>query len=129
MFKDIFGDFIQEKGLSLYKVSKETKIPKSIIYEWASGEREPVSEYIKILADYLNCSVDYLLGRTNVVSVNNIVELKEETPEENELLRIFRNASTKDRVMLMSYAYKIEDRNNLDIPELDLKAAKNDEVE
>lgn len=126
MFKDIFSNFIQEKGLSLYKVSKETKIPKSIVYEWASGEREPISEYVKILADYLDCSVDYLLGRTKVVSVNNVVELKEETPEETELLRIFRDASIKDRVMLMNYAYNIENKNTLVIPELELKAAKND---
>ncbi len=65
MFKDIFSKLVQDKDLSLYKVSKETSIPKSIIYEWASGKREPVSEYLIKLADYLDCSVDYLLGRTD----------------------------------------------------------------
>ncbi len=70
MFKDIFSKLVQDKDLSLYKVSKETNIPKSIIYEWASGKREPVSEYLIKLADYLDCSVDYLLGRTNNPEIN-----------------------------------------------------------
>ncbi len=70
MFKDIFSDYIQSRGISLYKVSKDTKIPKSIVYEWASGEREPVSEYLTTLADYLDCSVDYLLGRTDNPDIN-----------------------------------------------------------
>lgn len=65
MFKDTFSNLLQSKNLSPYKVSKDTKIPKSIVYEWASGEREPISEYLIILADYLNVSIDYLLGRTN----------------------------------------------------------------
>ncbi len=63
MFKDVFNGIIEQKNLSLYKVAKDTKIPKTIIYDWAAGAREPVSEYIVILADYLECSVDFLLER------------------------------------------------------------------
>lgn len=63
MFKDIFNEIIRQKNISLYKVAKDTKIPKTIIYDWASGAREPVSEYILVLADYLGCSVDFLLDR------------------------------------------------------------------
>ena len=70
MFKDVFGGFIQSRGISLYKIAKDTHIPKSIIYEWASGEREPASEYLIALADYLDVSVDYLLGRTEKPEVN-----------------------------------------------------------
>ena len=76
MFYQIFNQLVQDKGLFLYKISKETNIPKSIVYEWASGKREPVSEYIIILADYLDISIDYLLGRTekqsNTYYSNNI---------------------------------------------------------
>lgn len=68
--KEKFNELLKSKGLSLYRVAKDTGIPKSIIYEWASGEREPVSEYLVPLADYLDCSVDYLLGRTDKPEVN-----------------------------------------------------------
>ena len=71
MFKDIFVDILQERGLSAYRVSKDTGIPKAIVYEWVSGIREPAQpdHWIK-LADYLDCSVDYLLGRTDKPEVN-----------------------------------------------------------
>ena len=63
MFKDVFNEIIKQKNLSLYKVAKDTNIPKTIVYDWAAGVREPVSEYVVVLADYLECSVDVLLGR------------------------------------------------------------------
>ncbi|OUP68063.1 hypothetical protein B5F10_14740 [Anaerotruncus colihominis] len=70
MMKDIFVEILHKKGLSLYRVAKDTGIPKSIVYEWASGDREPVSEHLLTLANYLDCSVDYLLGRTDNPEVN-----------------------------------------------------------
>lgn len=69
MFKDVFNDIIKQKNLSLYKVAKDTKIPKTIVYDWAAGARQPVSEYIVTLADYLECSVDFLLGRDNQTEI------------------------------------------------------------
>lgn len=70
MMKENFGEILQNRQLSLYRVAKDTGIPKSIVYEWASGEREPVSEHLLVLADYLDCSIDYLLGRTDKPEVN-----------------------------------------------------------
>lgn len=71
MFNENFSKLLQKKGLSVYKLAKETSIPKSTLYEWVSGERKPVSEYLVILADYLNCSVDFLLGRTDNPKINH----------------------------------------------------------
>ena len=70
MFKDVFVDCLQKRGLSAYRIAKDTGIPQAIVYEWAAGKREPVSEYLTTLADYLDCSVDYLLGRTDNPEVN-----------------------------------------------------------
>jgi len=71
LFKDIFVAILQVRGLTAYRVAKDTKIPQTIVYEWASGKREPAQlEHLKKLADYLDCSVDYLLGRTDEPEVN-----------------------------------------------------------
>ncbi len=70
MFKDIFSKLLQTRNLSPYKVSKETNIPKSIIYEWSAGKREPISEYLVPLADYFDVSIDYLVGRTDNPQIN-----------------------------------------------------------
>ena len=65
MMKDTFGEILQKRGLSLYRVAKDTGIPKSVVYEWASGEREPISKYLLTLADYFDVSLDYLVGRSD----------------------------------------------------------------
>jgi len=71
LFKDIFVAILQVRGLTAYRVAKDTGIPLAIVYEWASGKREPAKlDYLKKLADYLDCSVDYLLGRTEEPEVN-----------------------------------------------------------
>ena len=70
MFKDILNKKLEANDLSVYQVAKETNIPKSTLYEWSSGEREPFSGYLVPLADYLGCSVDYLLGTTDNPNIN-----------------------------------------------------------
>lgn len=75
LFKDVFNSIINEKNISLYKVIKDTGIPKTIVYDWAAGKREPVSEYVLILADYLGCSVDFLLDRDNQEEIVNVLRV------------------------------------------------------
>jgi len=70
MFKENYNKLIQKKQITTYKVMKDTGIPKSVIYYWVTGERKPASEHLTKLADYLDCSTDYLLGRTDNPEVN-----------------------------------------------------------
>ena len=42
------------------------------------GEKDILSKNLAKIADYLNCSVDYLLGRTDIVEVNNTKKLLKE---------------------------------------------------
>ena len=56
---------IEERGITPYRVSKETGVSNSVFTEW---KRKPTSKIysgtLVAIADYLGCSVDYLLGRT-----------------------------------------------------------------
>ena len=70
MFKDVFMHILQSKNITAYKLSKDTGITQGMISYWKSGERLPSAENLIILADYLNCSVDYLLGRTDNPEIN-----------------------------------------------------------
>jgi len=71
LFRDVFVDFLQKRGLSAYRVAKDTGIPQAMVYEWTSGRREPAQlDHLTQLADYLDCSVDYLLGRTDKPEIN-----------------------------------------------------------
>ena len=62
------------KGSSVSKMLEVCNIRKSLIYDLEKRNAYPSIEVIGQIADYLNCSVDYLLGRTDnpTVSGNNI---------------------------------------------------------
>lgn len=62
----IILDIIKQRNISAYKLAKETGISESLFSKW---KKKPTSEIassnlVKI-ADYLGCSVDHLLGRTD----------------------------------------------------------------
>ena len=50
-----------KKGVTDYKVSLETGIPKSTFSEWKSGRSNPKIEKLKKIADYFGVTVDYFL--------------------------------------------------------------------
>lgn len=50
------------KGLTNYKVSKDTGIAQSVLSTWKTRGTTPRVDKLQILADYLGVTVDYLLG-------------------------------------------------------------------
>ena len=54
---------MQEKNISEYRLNKDTDISRSILYEWFTDYRNPSIDNLIILADYFDCSIDYLIGR------------------------------------------------------------------
>ena len=70
MFSKRFMDVLQAKNLTVYRVAKSTGISQGLMVEYSHGQKIPgVNNLVKI-ADYLDCSVDYLLGRTDNPAVN-----------------------------------------------------------
>ena len=57
---------IGSKGLTLKKVSQETELSSGILSEWKNGNRVPSITKLKNVAEYLGCSLDYIIGRTEV---------------------------------------------------------------
>lgn len=72
-------------GLNAKKVSEATGISTGNISDWKSGRSMPSAIKLNILADYLNCSVDYLLGRTDNPQAYNDSELYEFAHRINQL--------------------------------------------
>jgi len=56
---------IKERGLTAYRIAKDTGMPQTVFSEW---KRKPSSNIyssnLVLIANYLGCSVDYLLGQT-----------------------------------------------------------------
>ena len=57
-----FREVMAERGITRYRMSKETKIKDSYFTEWSKGTDPHLFSLIEV-ADYLNVSVDYLVGR------------------------------------------------------------------
>lgn len=68
MFSEIFKQLIQNSGLSVYQISKDTGISESLMSHWKSGRQLPKYDSLNTLADYFKVSGDYLLGRTDTPS-------------------------------------------------------------
>lgn len=65
-FNERFTALCREKGVTYYKVSSECRFDKSYISRWLNKNLLPSIKLLKILADYFNVSIDYLLGRTKI---------------------------------------------------------------
>ena len=51
----------EEKGISIRKISKDLEIPKSTYEGWELDSHPRRSNQYKLLADYLEVSVEYLI--------------------------------------------------------------------
>lgn len=82
----------EEKNLTQEDVSKALNTTRTNIGRWEKGENEPTSGFLIKLADFFECSVDYLLGRSDDFGNVTIKEKSAElTPDEKKLLALFQN--------------------------------------
>ncbi|MBF8436213.1 helix-turn-helix transcriptional regulator [Halanaerobiaceae bacterium Z-7014] len=72
------------KGITLKELSEELAVVKEAsISRYENGRREPKMDLIIKIADYFNCSADYLLGRTDqIYKLNYKIENNEINLEE-----------------------------------------------
>lgn len=62
---------IKSRGLTNYKVSKDTGIAQSVLSTWKTKGTTPRLDKLQILAEYLGVSVDYLIGVQNTGPQND----------------------------------------------------------
>lgn len=68
---EIVLQIMQERNISAYKLAKKTGISESLFSKWKkSPTSEIASSNLAKIADYLDVSIDYLLGRTDKPEIN-----------------------------------------------------------
>ena len=60
---------MEVKGINARKLSEATGISTGNISDWKNGRSLPTALKLDALASFLDCSVDYLLGRTDCPEV------------------------------------------------------------
>lgn len=93
---------IEEKNLSITNVAQfaDITLSNSTISAYISGDKLPSIPTLISLADYLDCNIDYLLGREdNPIRVSNI----ESITNNNSLSSLFNNihSLSKDKQKLV----------------------------
>ncbi len=87
----------KQQGKSVDELLESCKLGKNTVYKINRGADILTLNFAKI-ADYLNCSIDYLLGRTDVPYVT--LEAKDEM--EIEMLKEFKSLNFSDKIEIMN---------------------------
>ena len=121
-------ELLDSKNIKAFQLSKDTGISSGNISDWKSGRSSPNVEALIKIADFFDCSADYLLNRTNNpqshkcavttgdisvshnsvvgdghvgVSIHNGTDTSEQAAF---LLNIFNNLNLIDKSKLLIYA-------------------------
>lgn len=97
-----FRQLLQIKGVSTYKVSKETGISQQTFSKWKNGISTPKTDKLQKIADYFGVTLDYLTGNDTTttredVELQNYLEELRTRPEMKMLFNVTKNA-TKDEI-------------------------------
>ncbi len=93
---------IREKmNITQTKLSVELEVSQELISHYETGKSKPNIETLIKLADYFNCSTDYLLGRTN--NPATIKELNKTDIEINNIIDKYNYLSTENKKQFNNY--------------------------
>lgn len=116
---ELFAKIIEAKGITPYRVAKDTGLTTVLFTDWKKGKSKPKYDKLKIIADYLGVSVEYLQGiETKQQEILDILdsqhddEPKEETPlseQEKALLSVFRATTEEGRLLMIQSILNIRD--------------------
>ena len=124
MFWDNYCTLCAEKFLKPNTVAKELGISSAAVTKWKNGAM-PCGEILVAIADFFECSVDYLLGRqesTNIhINSHNQTSVKGSTVQinsdttadgiENEMIAQFRSLPFSSKVNVMNCIQKESEKN------------------
>ncbi|MBS6444530.1 MAG: helix-turn-helix transcriptional regulator [Ruminococcus sp.] len=126
MFWDIFYKICIEQGTKPNPVAKQIGVSSSTVTSWKNGGI-PNGETLLKLADYLNVSVDYLLGRTteknisanygiqnhsdnNQGDITNQLNLQGENGLHGKMLGEFDKLDFKDQVKVLNLIAELSNK-------------------
>jgi transcriptional regulator with XRE-family HTH domain len=64
-FAESFSAVLEKYKTSEYKLSKISGISRGGTFSWLSGKSEPTLDSLIRLADFFDCTIDFLIGREN----------------------------------------------------------------
>lgn len=92
---EIFEKLLRERGVTAYKVAKETGIGTATLSNWKNGKYTPKQDKMQKIADFFGVTVDYLMtGKDTAISevsiLNNNSGVDDLSDDEKELIILYR---------------------------------------
>lgn len=81
-FSDILRSLAEQRKLTQKQIAADIGVPASTIGGYFQGTSEPDLEMVKRLAQYFNCSTDFLIGNKSVQA---------QSYKEDVLIHVFRS--------------------------------------
>lgn len=66
----IIKNICNDRSITISKFLNDCGIRKSLIYDLEKRNYTPSVELMEVIANYFDCSIDYLLGRTDNPDIN-----------------------------------------------------------
>ena len=98
-----------ENGLTRQELNERLGIGQATIACYENGQRDPQIQILIAYADYFECSLDFLVGRTDdfgniIVGIENSKNSEAVlTKEERILLNKYHNLSNNSKIKLQGY--------------------------
>lgn len=96
----------EERHLTQNDIAKEIKTSQTNIGRWEKELNEPAASFLIRLADFFQCSTDYLLGREDDLG-NITIHTEKPAPlpqDEQKLLDTYRKLDTVNKMHVSAYA-------------------------
>ena len=106
-FKDILKDLRLEKGVKQKDVAQKCDVSPQCISQLEAGTRNPTGTTLVALANYFNCSIDYLMGRTEDFNETERTRATRYTEQEARLLAEFIKLPKDYQSHIVAYMQKL----------------------
>lgn len=103
MYYQNFEQLCKQNNVTPNKVSKETGISTATLTSWKQGKYTPKTDKLKIIAEFFNVSLEYLMQNEEVEwnpSEQTVDYSLSLTEEEQQLLIEYRNADSVKKEMI-----------------------------
>lgn len=103
-FCDRLRQLREEAGVSMLQLANAISVSDAAVCKWENGNAEPKVTYLIKLSEFFECTVDYLVGKTNDFGISQQSEIAPPplklTNKEKQLIYSFRELSPKMKALL-----------------------------
>lgn len=100
----------EKKRLTQIRLSIEVEVSQELISQYELGKTLPTSPNLLKLANYFNCSTDYLLERTDNPNINK--NSNKQDIENNNIIHKYNSLSTENKKHFNSYLEHLSTSQN-----------------